>query len=203
MEERALHRHLSAERLGRALSRPEKGADLGGQHSPTAVVLERDLAAIDAEARGGAGSRISSTSWSSTKWLLGPMVPNRMPGHLHHQPWQLAPDPLGTAVRLDFEAAAFLDPVEVRWVKPESIDGERAPSARTAKTSSAVRSRRCFLGNGYLLDQAVEVLDGGAAADPCPARSGPSRSSARAASVGRIVSRVATAMLEGISMLDL
>ena len=93
--------------------------------------------------------------------IAGADAPEPQPGHLHHQPWQLAPDPLGTAVRIEFKAAAFLHPVQVCRLEPESIDGEPAALDRTAE-NVVCRQVPTVLPRKRIsvLDHAVEVLDG-------------------------------------------
>jgi hypothetical protein len=127
MEQRSLHHHLSAERLGRALSRPEQGTDLGGQHSPAPVVLEGDLAAVHPETVGGRRIEDLLDLLKLDEVIAGPDRPEPHARHLDDQPWQLARGPGHTPVRLDLEPPGMLDPVEVRRIQPEAFNGERAP----------------------------------------------------------------------------
>src|SRR5437773_5975191 len=101
MEKRALQRHLSAQWSGRSFPLPEQRADLGGQNPPTAVILERDLAMLDAQSRCGGGVQDLLDLLKLDEVIARADAPEPQPGHLHHQPWQLAPDPLGTAVRIE------------------------------------------------------------------------------------------------------
>ena len=152
------------------------------------------------------GSKTSSTSWSSMKWLLGPIVANRMRESCLTRPGQLAPDAVGAAVGLGVEAAALLDSLERGRIDPEPVDGEvgalvgaaddlvrrEVAAIASAGTEGARgpgrRSRRSRSAPGRSMSSATRAMP---------------QFSEQQVNVGRIVSRVATAMLDGISLSSL
>ena len=201
---RLLHRHLPTDLAGDLLP-PAEQAPRPARRAP-----RRRRGTGASAGRGGrptgrrlGASKTSSTCCSSMKWLLGPIVPNRMPRQLLRHPRQLTHDAVGAAVAVHVETAVLLDPLELLGVEPEPVDREAPPlPSRIGSTSSVgqleASSRRPRV---PLANPPVEVAMASA-----PGRSMSSAINAMPqftelpVNVERIVPRVATVMLDGISM---